>query len=192
MGTHPIFESDFDCLTDRMGSNGSKGKAMDGGYPKQEGGGGDYHSQQFAPPPQQYAPPPEHFSPQVDDVTREHSACQKQFNPGDETYRCITCEATDDTPVLCRNCFEASEHKNHQWEMLRDEGGGWCDCGDQTAWKHPYVYCTFHAPSYNPPPGTVPPVQPGYPAGAPGYPPQGYPQQAPPPGAPMYPPQPGG
>ena len=83
-----------------MGSNGSKGKAMDGGYPKQEGGGGDYPSQQFAPPPQQYAPPPEHFSPQVDDVTREHSACQKQFNPGDETYRCITCEATDDTPGM--------------------------------------------------------------------------------------------
>ena len=74
---------------------------MDGGYPKQEGGGGYNPAppQQFAPEPHQFAPPPDQYSPHVvDDVTREHSACQKQFNPGDETYRCITCEATDDTP----------------------------------------------------------------------------------------------
>ena len=54
--------------------------------------------------------------------------------------------------VLCRNCFEASEHPNHRWEMLRDEGGGWCDCGDRTAWREPFVFCTFHAPQYHPPP----------------------------------------
>ena len=58
--------------------------------------------------------------------------------------------------VLCRNCFEASEHKNHQWEMLRDEGGGWCDCGDRTAWREPFVFCTFHAPSYSAPPQVRP------------------------------------
>ena len=117
--------------------------------------------------------------PGADCVDRQDSACQKQFNPGEETYRCIDCELTDDTPgncllfiylsiqlfyygsflapsssliklnfylVLCRNCFEASEHRHHQWEMLRDEGGGWCDCGDRTAWREPYVFCTFHAP----------------------------------------------
>ena len=62
--------------------------------------------------------------------------------------------------VLCRNCFEASEHRNHQYEMLRDEGGGWCDCGDRTAWREPFVFCTFHAPKYNQPPmgGPMPPV----------------------------------
>ena len=57
--------------------------------------------------------------------------------------------------------------------MLRDEGGGWCDCGDRTAWREPYVYCTFHAPKYPtgpPPPAGYPPA--GYPAAQPGYPAQ--------------------
>ena len=38
------------------------------------------------------------YPPGADHVGREDSACQKQFNPGDETYRCIDCEITDDTP----------------------------------------------------------------------------------------------
>ena len=62
--------------------------------------------------------------------------------------------------VLCRNCFEASEHRHHQYEMLRDEGGGWCDCGDRSAWREPFVFCTFHAPKYTQPPmgAPMPPV----------------------------------
>ena len=79
-----------------MGSSSSKGKAMSSGYPKQAGqpAGQQYQPQQY-PPQQQMYP---HHDENVDDVTREHSACQKQFNPGDETYRCISCEITEDTP----------------------------------------------------------------------------------------------
>ena len=51
-------------------------------------------------PPQQYIPQQQYLPPGADNVGREDSACQKQFNPGDETYRCIDCEITDDTPGI--------------------------------------------------------------------------------------------
>ncbi|CAG5094445.1 Oidioi.mRNA.OKI2018_I69.XSR.g13563.t1.cds [Oikopleura dioica] len=111
------------------------------GYPQDPG----FPQQQF----QGYPPHEEHR--QIDNVDRNDSACQYQFKPDEETYRCLDCEITEDCPVLCRNCFEASEHKNHRWEMLRDEGGGWCDCGDGTAWRQPFVFCQFHAPKYEQP-----------------------------------------
>jgi hypothetical protein len=53
--------------------------------------------------------------------------------------------------------------------MLRDEGGGWCDCGDHTAWREGFVFCQFHLPqgqphgqSHGQPPINLPPA--GYPA----------------------------
>lgn len=150
------------------------------GFPPQQDMG--YPQQNMGYPPQQdIGYPPQGFDDrQIDDVDRHDSACQYQFQPGDETYRCMQCEITDDCPsmnehlyysllikiilVLCRNCFDASEHKNHQYEMLRDEGGGWCDCGDRTAWREPFVFCRFHAPKYNQQQGG-------------GLPPAGYPSQ---------------
>ena len=82
-----------------MGSNGSKGKAMKSGYPKQEGGEQSYqeHQPSYGQPLQAHQ---QYLPPGADAVGREHSACQKQFNPGDETYRCIDCEITDDTPGI--------------------------------------------------------------------------------------------
>ena len=82
-----------------MGSNGSKGKAMKSGYPKQEGGEQSYqeHQPSYGQPVQAHQ---QYLPPGADAVGREHSACQKQFNPGDETYRCIDCEITDDTPGI--------------------------------------------------------------------------------------------
>ena len=73
---------------------------MKSGYPKQEHGTSDQVSygqqQQYGQPVQQQQH--QYLPPGADNVGREHSACQKQFNPGDETYRCIDCEITDDTP----------------------------------------------------------------------------------------------
>ncbi|CBY09882.1 unnamed protein product [Oikopleura dioica] len=102
-------------------------------------------------PHQQFQGYPQEEQRVIDNVDRDDSACQYQFKPDEETYRCLDCEITEDCPVLCRNCFDASEHKNHRWEMLRDEGGGWCDCGDRTAWREPFVFCQFHAPKYEQP-----------------------------------------
>ena len=48
----------------------------------------------------QHIPQQQFLPPGADNVGREDSACQKQFNPGDETYRCIDCELTDDTPGI--------------------------------------------------------------------------------------------
>jgi len=54
MGTHPIFESDFDCLTDKMGDFGQNPMANQGSgwsAPKAMGGGG-------GPPPGGFGGPP--------------------------------------------------------------------------------------------------------------------------------------
>ena len=68
------------------------------GYPQQEG-----YPEQHGYPPHQGYPPNQGYPGQFDDrnidnVDRHDSACQYQFQPGDETYRCIDCEITDDTP----------------------------------------------------------------------------------------------
>ena len=82
----------------KMGGTSSKGKAK-GGYPKQEGYDGPpavtHHQPEYQPQVHHQKP---YLPPGADNVDRQDSACQKQFNPGDETYRCIDCELTDDTP----------------------------------------------------------------------------------------------
>jgi len=60
MGTHPIFESDFDCLTE-MGQNSSKKSEKSSGYPTQGNSGYPQQTkpeQQNFAPPQNQAPPP--------------------------------------------------------------------------------------------------------------------------------------
>ena len=69
-----------------------------GGYPPQQGYG------DMGYPPQHemgYGEQQPHLTSTgqpLDNVGREESACQYQFQPGDETYRCLDCEITDDVP----------------------------------------------------------------------------------------------
>ena len=83
------------------------------GYPGQQPMGypGDgpmgYPPHQQGPYPNQYG---EHAGPVLDDVGREHSACQYQFKPGEETYRCLDCEITEDVPSE----FKALISYNHR------------------------------------------------------------------------------
>ena len=62
----------------------------------------------------QHIPQQQYLPPGADHVGREDSACQKQFNPGDETYRCIDCEITDDTPGIEFIYFIFSQKWNHR------------------------------------------------------------------------------
>ncbi len=70
--------------------------------------------------------------------------CGRVFRNGEPHYSCREC-STDPTCVLCAECFQASEHKNHRYRIGNSSGGGCCDCGDEEAWKRHY-YCNLHKP----------------------------------------------
>ncbi|CEF64505.1 E3 ubiquitin-protein ligase UBR2 [Strongyloides ratti] len=70
--------------------------------------------------------------------------CGKRFENGELTYHCKDCEA-DGTCVLCKECFERSEHRNHNHKVTVSIGGGYCDCGDPEAWKNDFA-CDDHKP----------------------------------------------
>uniref|UniRef100_A0A0K0EPA5 E3 ubiquitin-protein ligase n=1 Tax=Strongyloides stercoralis TaxID=6248 RepID=A0A0K0EPA5_STRER len=72
--------------------------------------------------------------------------CGKRFENGELTYHCKDCEA-DGTCVLCKECFENSEHCNHNHKVSVSIGGGYCDCGDPEAWKNCFA-CNNHQPNY--------------------------------------------
>lgn len=70
------------------------------------------------------------------------SLCGRVFKSGEPTYSCREC-GLDPTCVLCVDCFTNSEHKNHRYKMSTSGGGGYCDCGDEEAWKC-YSFCNNH------------------------------------------------
>ncbi|CAL1294338.1 unnamed protein product [Larinioides sclopetarius] len=70
------------------------------------------------------------------------SLCGKVFKSGEPTYSCREC-GLDPTCVLCVDCFTHSEHRNHRYKMSTSGGGGYCDCGDEEAWKY-YSFCNNH------------------------------------------------
>ncbi|XP_044749932.1 E3 ubiquitin-protein ligase UBR2 [Coccinella septempunctata] len=70
------------------------------------------------------------------------NVCTKVFKMGEPTYSCREC-GTDNTCVLCADCFKYSVHKNHKYKMGTSSGGGCCDCGDEEAWKMS-PFCDFH------------------------------------------------
>lgn len=68
--------------------------------------------------------------------------CGKVFKSGEPTYSCRDC-GLDPTCVLCVDCFRNSQHKNHRYKMSTSGGGGYCDCGDEEAWKTD-AFCYNH------------------------------------------------
>ncbi|KAI1301491.1 E3 ubiquitin-protein ligase UBR2 [Halotydeus destructor] len=69
--------------------------------------------------------------------------CGRVFKGGEPTYSCRDC-GLDPTCVLCVDCFKNSAHKKHKYKMSTSSGGGYCDCGDEEAWKSD-PYCQVHA-----------------------------------------------
>ena len=48
------------------------------------------------------------------------------------------------TCVICQDCFEKGDHKNHKGVRLnRQISGGICDCGDPDSWKES-GFCSDH------------------------------------------------
>lgn len=69
--------------------------------------------------------------------------CGHIFRKGETIYRCKTC-GLDDTCVMCERCFHSSSHRDHDFYLSQNTGGGGvCDCGDDEAWKVPFI-CSIH------------------------------------------------
>ncbi|XP_073339559.1 E3 ubiquitin-protein ligase UBR1 isoform X1 [Pagrus major] len=60
--------------------------------------------------------------------------CGRVFKEGETVYSCRDC-AIDPTCIMCMDCFQDSVHKSHRYKMHASSGGGFCDCGDEEAWK---------------------------------------------------------
>ena len=60
--------------------------------------------------------------------------CGYIFKNGDIAWVCRTCQ-TDDTCVLCQECFSHERHAGHDVFFHRTRAGGCCDCGDLEAFK---------------------------------------------------------
>ena len=70
------------------------------------------------------------------------SVCGKPIDPGLAVYGCRDC-GQDETCVMCSECFNQSEHKNHNYRMNTTSGNGFCDCGDPEAFAN-FHQCRFH------------------------------------------------
>jgi hypothetical protein len=59
-----------------------------------------------------------------------NNSCGHVFRKGELIYRCKDC-GSDDTCVLCSQCFNEESHKGHEIiYVISSGGGGCCDCGD--------------------------------------------------------------
>ena len=61
------------------------------------------------------------------------SVCQHPFRRNDIVWVCRTCQS-DETCVLCHDCFSHSNHEGHDVAFYHAQAGGCCDCGDTDAW----------------------------------------------------------
>ncbi len=59
--------------------------------------------------------------------------CQHPFRRNDIVWVCRTCQS-DETCVLCHDCFSNSDHEGHDVAFYHAQAGGCCDCGDADAW----------------------------------------------------------
>ncbi|BBN00658.1 hypothetical protein MPTK1_2g00960 [Marchantia polymorpha subsp. ruderalis] len=60
-------------------------------------------------------------------------------------YRCRTCQVNDSS-AICVSCFQAGDHRHHDYVMYHSDSGGCCDCGDPAAWKEE-GFCSVHRSS---------------------------------------------
>jgi len=70
--------------------------------------------------------------------------CQYAFKKNDIVWVCRTCQS-DETCVLCHECFSNSNHEGHDVSFYHASAGGCCDCGDADAWS-PSGFCHKHGP----------------------------------------------
>ena len=73
--------------------------------------------------------------------TGQCGVCGSVWGHNDITYCCQTCEH-DPTCAICVPCFQNGNHKDHDYSVIY-MGGGYCDCGDVTAWKRE-GFCSKH------------------------------------------------
>lgn len=73
--------------------------------------------------------------------------CGKSITAGLASYGCRDC-GQDATCVMCTECFNVSEHRNHNYRMsTTTAGNGFCDCGDPEAFLQ-YHRCQIHEEAY--------------------------------------------
>ncbi|KAL2098618.1 hypothetical protein ACEWY4_005098 [Coilia grayii] len=71
--------------------------------------------------------------------------CGRNFMIGEMMYSCWDC-ARDPSYVLCADCFQNSIHRSHRYRtVIAAALGGFCDCGDVSAWKAGPC-CSTHSP----------------------------------------------
>ncbi|XP_048585826.1 E3 ubiquitin-protein ligase UBR2 isoform X2 [Nematostella vectensis] len=80
--------------------------------------------------------------PKLQQTNNPPPLCGKMFKYGEPTYSCRDC-GYDGTCVLCIDCFQKSIHRNHRYRMNTSLGSGFCDCGDDEAWKEG-ACCNLH------------------------------------------------
>jgi hypothetical protein len=70
----------------------------------------------------------------LDSLNTTH-LCGKALKKGDIVWTCRQC-GHDSSCVQCNDCFQHSDHLNHEVYFYKSSGaGGCCDCGDEEAWK---------------------------------------------------------
>ncbi|CAL4079490.1 unnamed protein product, partial [Meganyctiphanes norvegica] len=60
--------------------------------------------------------------------------CRRNFLAGELIYSCLQCR-TNTSIVMCGSCHLNSAHLDHQTEIRRSGGNGFCDCGILNMWK---------------------------------------------------------
>ncbi|RLV96341.1 E3 ubiquitin-protein ligase UBR1 [Spathaspora sp. JA1] len=85
-------------------------------------------------PPSKLFYKPSSISKQTKYSHPANKVCSKAFAENEPVYCCQDC-GFDDTCVLCGNCFNPDDHKNHNIYIYKSTGdnGGICDCGDDEA-----------------------------------------------------------
>ena len=69
--------------------------------------------------------------------------CAHIFRKNDLIYHCATC-TTDETCVLCSDCWNIEAHSKHNYQYYLSRGnGGCCDCGEDESWKCD-IQCPYH------------------------------------------------
>ena len=74
-------------------------------------------------------------------MANKRALCGRPIKKGDILWVCKQC-GQDNTCVQCDDCFQMSDHTDHEVYFHRStEGGGCCDCGDTEAWLESGTCC---------------------------------------------------